>query len=356
MPAAAIPTEELERLAALRSYRMVGQPGEALLDDVVQLAARITQSPIALVTLVDEEHQHLVARHGLDVDRTPRAAAFCAHAILDPGRPLVVPDATRDARFADSPLVLGAPDIRAYLGVPLVTMEGHALGTLCIIDRAPRLHDEATLETVRSLARTVVTALELRRAMQRVQTLALTDSLTSLPNRPAFLDALSRAIARQQRDDLPFSLLYLDLDGFKALNDSHGHAAGDRALIEVASVLRNSVRRHDLTARLGGDEFGLLLAGGDGAEATVAGERLRRAISRRMGELGWSVTATIGGVAFHSPPEDEGSALVAADGMMYAAKREGRDRVFCREHGVPRPVPLGRHLGRHRSRDPLLIG
>jgi len=352
LPAAAIPTEELERLAALRSYRMVGQPGEALLDDVVQLAARVTQSPIALVSLVDEEHQHLVARHGLDVDRTPRAAAFCAHAILDPDKPLIVPDATRDARFSDNPLVLGAPDIRAYLGVPLVTMEGHALGTLCILDRTPRVHDEATIETIRSLARTVVTALELRRAMQRVQTLALTDSLTGLPNRPAFLDVLSRAIARQQRDDLPFSLLYLDLDGFKALNDSQGHAAGDRALVEVASVLRGAVRRHDLPARLGGDEFGLLLAGGDGAEAAVVGDRLRRAISRRMGERGWPVTATIGGVAFHTPPDDEGAALVAADSMMYVAKRAGRDRVFCREHGVRRPIPVGRR----RARDALLIG
>jgi diguanylate cyclase (GGDEF)-like protein len=342
----------MERLIALRSYRMVGQPGEALLDDVVRLAARVTRSSIALVTLVDEDYQHLTARHGLDVERTPRAAAFCAHAILDPGRPLIVPDATLDVRFSDNPLVLGAPDIRAYLGVPLVTMDGHALGTLCIIDRTPREHDDATIETISSLARTVVTALELRRAMQRVQTLALTDSLTSLPNRPAFLDALSRAIARQQRDDLTFSLLYLDLDGFKALNDSQGHAAGDRALVEVASVLRESVRRHDLPARLGGDEFGLLLVGGDGAEATVAGQRVRRAIARRMAERGWPVTATIGGVAFHSPPEDEGAALVAADSMMYAAKQQGRDRVFCRDHGVRRPAPFGRQ----RSRDVLPLG
>jgi diguanylate cyclase (GGDEF)-like protein/PAS domain S-box-containing protein len=189
-----------------------------------------------------------------------------------------------------------------------------------------------------------------KRAELHWEQAAVSDHLTGLVNRRGVEQHLEVTLATEVREHVV--VLMLDLDGFKALNDSHGHAAGDRALVEVASVLRGAVRRHDLPARLGGDEFGLLLAGGDGAEAAVVGDRLRRAISRRMGERGWPVTATIGGVAFHTPPDDEGAALVAADSMMYVAKRAGRDRVFCREHGVRRPIPVGRR----RARDALLIG
>lgn len=258
--------------------------------------------------------------------------AFCGHAILEPDRPLVVQDATQDPRFADNPLVTGDPNIRFYAGVPLVNTEGHALGTLCVIDQAPRALPPEQVETLASLARTVTTTLELRRAMRRVEHLALTDALTGLQNRPAFLSSLRKIIARQRRARAPFSLLYLDLDGLKRVNDVQGHAAGDAALIGVGRVLRTHIRTEDVAARLGGDEFAALLEGGDGAEAALVAERLRRVIKKTMDDGSFPVTASIGAVCFMTPPEDESEALAMADELMYAAKRGGRNRVLCLDH------------------------
>ena len=332
MPAAAIPANEQLRLAALHSYGLLDETCDDLLQDIVRLAARLTDSPVALVSLIDEQRQVFAARHGVELRETPREQAFCAHAILQPDRPLAVRDALEDVRFADNPLVLGAPGIRAYLGVPLVTPEGHPLGTLCVIDTTPRDHDAAAVSTMQTLARTVVTTFEMRRAMSRMRSMALTDPLTGLPNRTAFLEALSRAISTHRRGGPGFSLLFVDLDGFKALNDTLGHAEGDRALAEVAAVLRGNLRRGDMPARLAGDEFAALLFGGNGQEVGSAAERLRIALAQAMEGRGWAVTASIGGITFHAPPRDESEALSAADQLMYLAKRAGRNRVMMSEH------------------------
>lgn len=331
MPAAQPPLNEAERLAALQTYDVLDTACEAAFDNIARLAARLTGCPIALVSLVDADRQWFKARHGLTTTETPRDMAFCAHAILDPSRPLVVEDATKDARFADSALVTGAPDIRFYAGIPLVNPDGYALGTLCIIDRKPREIDAEVLDTLAGLAQAVTTTLELRRAIRQVRSIALTDSLTGLPNRAAFLDALGQAIARQQRDGLPFSLLYIDLDRFKQVNDRFGHSTGDHVLAAVADALRSCMRRQDTVARIGGDEFGAVLVGGDGSEAALGSERVRSAVQRRMNEGGWGVTASVGAAAFLVPPADENAALAAADALMYAAKAAGKNRVLCRD-------------------------
>src|SRR5690606_37621818 len=160
------------------------------------------------------------ARAGLDAQEGPRDTSFCGHAILEPsGATMVVPDATLDERFAGNPLVTGAPHIRFYAGVPLLNAAGHALGTLCLVDRKPRELSDTDNATLRALARMVVTTLELRRATLNMRCMATSDSLTALPNRVAFLAALDRAIQRARQANEVFTLLMLDLDGFKAVND-----------------------------------------------------------------------------------------------------------------------------------------
>lgn len=330
MPPAPLPPYEQERLAALRSYEVLDTGAEAAFDNLVDFAAKIARTPVALISLLDAERQWFKARHGLDVQETHRDLAFCAHAILDPGGMLVVEDARRDPRFADNALVTGAPDIRFYAGVPLVNPQGHALGTLCVLDREPRAMDAQQREALVRLAETVGTTLELRRAMRQVRAMALTDALTGIANRPAFLDGLDRAIARQRRHGEPFSLLYLDLDGFKRVNDVLGHVVGDEVLRRVAEVLVAELRREDLAARIGGDEFAVLLAGAD-ADGAHAGERIRAAVKRCMDAHGWPVTASVGVVTFLATPDDVSEALAAADELMYGAKASGKDRVRHRE-------------------------
>lgn len=165
---AALPRDEAQRVEALRSYAILDTPDEALYDDLVTIASAICQTPIALLSLVDSHRQWIKARHGLPVTETSRDVAFCAHAILEP-KPMVVDDALKDPRFATNPLVLGDPNIRFYAGVPLVNAEGHALGTLCAIDRAPRTLTAEQKEALAALGRQAMTQLELRRALIKMR-------------------------------------------------------------------------------------------------------------------------------------------------------------------------------------------
>lgn len=160
---AALPANEPARLAALRAADILDTPPEPEFDDTARLAAQICGTPVALVTLVDEHRQWFKAHHGFAGTETPRDLSFCAHALLHPTELLVVPDTTADARFADNELVRAGPQVRFYAGMPLVTGEGHALGTLCVLDRT--CHDLSPMQrdALRALARQVQTLLELRR-------------------------------------------------------------------------------------------------------------------------------------------------------------------------------------------------
>ncbi|MBF2003860.1 MAG: PAS domain S-box protein [Synechococcales cyanobacterium M58_A2018_015] len=158
------PDNESDRLNALRQFAILDTEAETAFDDLARLAASICHTPIALVSLVDECRQWFKARVGLTVQETPRNLAFCAYAILQPQELLIVPDTWLDDRFATNPLVTGDPYIRFYAGAPLVTSDGYALGTLCVIDRVPRQLSPEQIEALRVLSRQVVSQLELRQS------------------------------------------------------------------------------------------------------------------------------------------------------------------------------------------------
>lgn len=169
MKAAPLPDDETARLAGLREYDILDTLPEQAYDDITYLASQICDTPIAIVSLVDEERQWFKSAHGLDVTETPRNLAFCAYAILDPDSLFVVEDTAQDERFADNPLVTSEPRIRFYAGAPLVTANGHALGALCVIDRQPRQLTQAQHATLRALSRQVVAQLELRRTVAELE-------------------------------------------------------------------------------------------------------------------------------------------------------------------------------------------
>lgn len=178
------PPDEAQRLAALHEYQILDTPPELAYDDITFLAAKICGTPIAAISLVDRNRQWFKSIVGLDAKETPRDIAFCAHAILDKTQPLVVEDARHDERFMDNPLVTGDLSIRFYAGNPLVTSEGHALGTLCVIDQQPRRLTDDERHALAILSREVVSQLELRRALRdldrtRVQELELKDKFLS---------------------------------------------------------------------------------------------------------------------------------------------------------------------------------
>jgi GAF domain-containing protein len=155
------PPNEEERLRALQRTGLLDTPNEAFFDDVARLAAHSCGTPIALVTLVDGTRQWFKARVGMELQETPRDVAFCAHAILQDDI-FEVEDALADERFRDNPLVTHSPRIRFYAGAPLITSDGHALGTVCAIDDRPRQLTEGQREALLALGRLVVGELHRR--------------------------------------------------------------------------------------------------------------------------------------------------------------------------------------------------
>ncbi len=157
-----IPANEKHRLNVLWQYEVLDTVPEEVFDELTELAARICEAPIALISLVDENRQWFKSRHGTTLTETSRDVSFCAHAIRQSDL-FIVPDATADERFANSPLVTSEPHIRFYAGAPLITPDGYALGTLCVIDKVARELRPDQQEALRILARHVVSQLELRR-------------------------------------------------------------------------------------------------------------------------------------------------------------------------------------------------
>lgn len=171
MSAAPLPPNERERLKALLDYELLDTTAEQEYDDLARLASAICQTPIAVISLVDADRQWFKAKMGIAAEGTPRDIAFCAHTILEEGL-FIVDDALKDARFADNPLVTSDPSIRFYVGAPLRTPEGHALGTICAIDRVPRKLTQEQKDGLRTLARMVMRRFEVRRTFLEMRSSA----------------------------------------------------------------------------------------------------------------------------------------------------------------------------------------
>ena len=167
----------------------------------------------------------------------------------------------------------------------------------------------------------------LRGTLVHERALSRTDGLTSLLNARTFYEEAERVLSLTRRTRHPVALAYVDLDNFKAVNDTLGHRAGDEMLRAVGAIIAGTTRKSDVAGRLGGDEFGLLMPETDPDQARLACERLRTAIAEKFAGYPCPVTASVGGVAFLAVPENVDSMVHVADGRMYAAKTAGRNRV-----------------------------
>ena len=158
-----IPENEKERFENLKSYSILDTLPEKSYDDLTAIAAQICDTPIALVSLIDDKRQWFKSHHGLEATETPREFAFCAHAINDPEHMFIVADSRNDERFHDNPLVTGDPVVIFYAGVPLVSNEGYPLGTICVIDHKPHTLSEGQKASLNALSNQVVQLFTLRK-------------------------------------------------------------------------------------------------------------------------------------------------------------------------------------------------
>lgn len=346
------PDNEEERLAALRSFDILDSDPERAFDDLVRIAAAICDVPMAAVTLIDRNRQWFKAQVGMDNPDPSLETSFCAHTILSPDAMTVVPDATRDARFADNPLVTAGNGIRFYAGAPLVTSDGFALGALCLVDAQPRQLEPFQLTALDALSRQVSQLLELRRVSRQLshqlrergwyeQQMQLyqdqleqqnadlseqtrTDVLTGLPNRRAFAAALEAAMRKAEESGEPLAVAVLDVDHFKTINDLHGHDEGDRVLMALADMLKSQSAGRGLAARYGGEEFVILMPGAKCDEARLQCEYMRQSVG--LLPIGLPVSVSIG-LADRQGGDTAETMFRRADQALYEAKRSGRDRV-----------------------------
>lgn len=297
---------------SLHSLRILDTVPEERFDRITRLARRLFGVEICLISLVDSSRQWFKSKEGLDVCETSRKVSFCGHAILNE-KVFVVCDASKDPRFLDNPLVTGEPKIRFYAGCPIRGPHNQRIGTLCLIDSSPRVLIEDEQETLRDLAAMVEDELEL-------VTQSTVDELTKVANRRGFHNVGRHILSLCRRVKTPAELVFFDLDGFKKVNDTRGHEAGDDILKKFARLLTKCFRSTDIVARLGGDEFVVLMSGTD-CESDAALQRLRKSCAADCpeldGVLSWSYGRVVYDPEMHPTIE---SLLAGADSKMYEDK------------------------------------
>lgn len=449
--------KELHRIEAVSALEILDSPAENDFDDLVRLTAMIFQVPISTVTIVDSHRQWFKAAVGLPVQETARDISFCTHAI-ELHQPLVVEDTSQDPRFADNPLVLNAPHLGFYAGVPMRNADDDAIGTFCVMDSKPRRFSAEELDILKVLANQAMKLIELRAeriklreseqrwkfalegagdgvwdwniktgqaifshqwkvmlgyeahelkagfdtwgdlihpddrqpVMDHIQAYlagkvdtyriehrlrcrdgswkwvltrgmvvnrdrqgqplrmvgthtdiserkaseeliwrqANFDTLTGLPNRRMFFDRLKEQIKRASRGKKNFAVFFIDLDGFKEVNDTLGHQAGDQLLIEVSRRITHSIRASDTLARLGGDEFTIILD--DIATIEAAGriaDKVLHALAQpiKLGKQQATISGSVGIARYPFHGLDVDSLVNHADAAMYAAKAQGKN-------------------------------
>lgn len=322
------------RLAALRASALLDGASSDVLDRLARLTTQLLRVPVALVSLVDDHGQHFPGLAGLGgwagAQRgTPLTHSFCQYVAAN-GTTLIVEDAALHPLVKDN-LAFHELGVVAYAGVPLRTSHGENLGSMCAIDTSPVHWSPEQVATLEDLAAAAMAEIELRStlraltaAQERLQHQVERDALTGLYNRRGFSERAKHHLALAQRTGSPFTVLAMDLDAFKSINDCFGHDTGDEALVEMAALLSEVTRESDLVARLGGDEFTVLLASSMGREVEVFTGRLRAVIdaANARQERDFVLSSSIGIASWSSDePKSLATLMRTADEALYADKR-----------------------------------
>lgn len=333
MEAPNFPDNEKQRQRAVDKLEILDTLPEDAFERVTRMTAKIMDTPIACVTIVDKNRQWFKSKVGLEASETERRVSFCGHAINTKSL-FIVTNAKEDSRFRDNPLVTSDPNIAFYIGVPVLSPDGYAVGTLCAISDSPKNPTGDQQKLMIDLAKIVESELSLREQ-------STTDMLSGLINRRQFLLQAQLELSRSQRSKKPISLLMLDVDHFKKVNDTIGHDAGDKIIASIGKELLKLFKRPgDSVARLGGDEFIAILSDTDVDGATVLGDKVLKVLNAEIQKLvgndarpGNKPTVSIGiAVIKHAEDEPEiEDVMKIVDAALYESKHKGRSMLTVRE-------------------------
>jgi diguanylate cyclase (GGDEF)-like protein len=325
----AILGHEAERLSALKRYNILDTAPDDSFDRIARLAKMVLQTPIALVSLIDKDRQWLKSTCGFDAAEIPRSISLCAHAIQQGGA-LIVEDARENPVFRDNPMVVGAPHIRFYIGIPLRTHDGHNVGTLSAMDIRPRKPSADQVSALRDLARLAVDELELRQ-------IGTTDNVAGVLTPHGFQIAIDREMNRVLRYQNPLSLIAVEIE------DLEGHAERDLILQIVGDTLLKTLRSVDFAGRVGVAQFIVALpeTGSDGAQVVA------RRIQRKIAEIatspeiaGANLSAHTGVSTYLAVDETWETTLARAKAALKEAKNVRPVEIPLAPIGAAYPSPL----------------
>ena len=329
---------EQQRVRALQSLQLLNGVNEERFARITKLVKAHFKTAVCTITLLDQKHLRFLAPKGVEPCEILRSEAVCAM-VVEQDQPVVISDLAKHRLGENFRKLTHGLGMKFYAGVPLNSPDGWPVGALCILDpndpgfSEEDLHilsdfsvlveNEMAANSMGSLASDLLTRLE------SLEVRAYIDPLTEIWNRGAVLELGNREVERARRGDTYFAAAMLDLDHFKAINDTYGHSVGDFVLKETAHRMSNVLRKYDGVGRLGGEEFLLLLPSTKPSKVHNVLERVRRTIAEIPFETecgAITVTASIGFSLLH--PQDSVESLVGrADEALYAAKRAGRNRI-----------------------------
>lgn len=337
-----IPKNEKARLENLASYGILDSEPEAGYDDITKLVTYISNMPISTLAFIDENRKWHKSKIGLKKEFVPRSFSICSHTIMN-DKTLIINDTKEHECIKNVGMVANPPHIRFYAGVPLISSEGFAIGTLCALDTKPNSLNDKQIDGLEILGRSVVCLLEARRNVKLLELnqkeithlnhelkhLSRTDELTGLWNRRVLHEALDRELKVNKRTKGSLAVMLLDIDNFKTINDQLGHKLGDEAIVLVANVLKKEIRETDYCIRYGGDEFIIIILGDNHRLSDALSDRIRANIENASKSIK-TFTISIGVVVVESEEIDSEQVLQLADKCMYQAKENGRNKAVIK--------------------------
>jgi diguanylate cyclase (GGDEF)-like protein len=267
--------------------------------------------------------EKILTKLNIQVAETPN---FLRMAVA--GSPLVIPDTRKESGWVNFE---GTEFVRSYMGTPIL-MKGRVVGFINLDSTKPDAFNSNHADSLQIFADQAAIAIENARMFEKVEQMAIVDTLTGLYNRRHFFDLGEREIERYKRYHSPLSLIMLDLDHFKKVNDQYGHQVGDYVLQELAKIFANSLRKMDIPGRLGGEEFVILLPETNIDQGMLVAERIRKTVEAKnfiVEDHSIHITASMGLVSMRDDVTSLQMLISLADKIMYKAKAAGRNKVLA---------------------------